>query len=136
MNYSLRSLEAQFLKYQERSVPPGEFVDGVKHPDGVEVSMRYVETLSEADGIEFLCPLCFEKNGGAVGTHIVICWFVGKVRDDVSPKPGRWTPQGTGIDDLRFIPGDPPRAVSVLLTAGCNWHGFVGGYNVTPGHAG
>ena len=32
-----------------------------------------VDALTEADGVWFLCPKCFAANGGAVGTHAVIC---------------------------------------------------------------
>ena len=87
-------------------------------------SMQIVDTLAEADGIMFLCPKCFAENSGNVGTHSVICWFVGKVPDTLNPKPGRWTPQGTGLDDLSFVPS-PGLSHSVLLMSGCNWHGFV-----------
>jgi hypothetical protein len=82
-------------------------------------------TLANAHGVAFLCPKCFKANGGPVGTHMVICWFVGKVPDDATPGPGRWTPAGTGIEDLTFVPGTPPRAKSVQLMSGCRWHGHV-----------
>jgi hypothetical protein len=101
----LQQLEAEFLK---RTAPD---------------SWQHVATLAEADGIVFLCPKCFAANGGNVGTHSVICWFVGKVPDDATPGPGRWTPSGTGLDDLSFIGGS--RSPSVALIGGCNWHGFV-----------
>lgn len=100
----LRDLEARFLKRID------------------DRSMRTDATFAEADGVMFLCPKCFAENNGPVGTHSVICWFVGKVPDDVSPKPGRWNPSGTGLDDLTFV---GPGATSVLLTSGCGWHGFV-----------
>jgi hypothetical protein len=83
-----------------------------------------VDLLAEADGVWFLCPKCYADNGGRIGTHVVICWFVGKVSDDVEPKPGRWTPAGTGLHDLTFVPS-PGRSQSVLLTSGCHWHGHV-----------
>lgn len=85
-----------------------------------------VEALIEADGVRFLCPKCFHANNGEVGTHSVVCWFVGKVSDDVDPKPGRWNPQGD-LDNLTFV---GPGSVSVLLTGGCGWHGLV-----VDGHA-
>jgi hypothetical protein len=97
-------------------------------------SWQTVDILAEASGVIFQCPKCAEgKERGEEdgrrfvrGAHSVICWFVGKVPDDADPKPGRWTPSGTGLDDLTFVPGDPPRAISVLLTGpGCGWHGFV-----------
>jgi hypothetical protein len=86
---------------------------------------RLGDTAADPDGVIFLCPKCFEANGGPTGTHSVICWFVGKVPDDASPKPGRWNPGGPNpksIDALTFV---GPGATSVLLTAGCGWHGFV-----------
>jgi hypothetical protein len=82
-------------------------------------------SLAEADGIMFLCPKCYAANGSSRGTHRVLCWFRGKVPDTLDPKPGRWTPSGTGLSDLTFIPGAPPMAVSVLLTSGCGWHGHI-----------
>src|ERR1700743_1835317 len=100
-------LEAQFMRYEERD-------GGIYH--------AHVETLAEADGIFFLCPKCFAENKGNIGTHGVICWFVGKVPEHAEPKPGRWNPSGSGYDDLTFV---APGAFSVLLTSGCNWHGFV-----------
>lgn len=88
---------------------------------------RYVAGLAEAQGVQFLCPKCFASNAGRVGTHMVRCWFRGRgVSDDEFPKPGRWTPAGSGLDDLTFVPGEPAMPVSVLLTGGgCGWHGFV-----------
>jgi hypothetical protein len=73
-----------------------------------------VDTLAEADGIMHLCHVCFKKNNGPVGTHSMIHWFRGHVPDDLSPGPGRWTPAGTGIDDLSFVPGEPAMAHSIL----------------------
>jgi len=107
----LRDLEAVFLRYEQREE------DGKKHVCYVEV-----DSMADAHGVQFLCPLCFEKNHGNVGTHTIICWFAGMVPLDAAPGPGRWNPRGHGIDDLTFI---PPGAVSVMLTHGCRWHGFV-----------
>ena len=89
-----------------------------------------VDALAEADGVWFLCPKCYAQNGGCVGTHAVICWFVGRVPDDVDPKPGRWTATGTGLSDLTFVPS-VGRSHSVLLTAGCGWHGFIADGNAS-----
>src|SRR6185312_14418234 len=79
-------------------------------------SMSTVATLAEADGVMFACPKCFAANGGGVGTHYVLCWFAGKVPADLDPKPGRWIPSGSTIDDLTLV---GPAAASVLLTGGC-----------------
>lgn len=102
---TLRELDGKFLKLSE---------------DNSQSSI--VDFLSDADGVMFLCPKCFKANKGKVGTHSVICWFVGKVPDEVSPHSGRWNPSGTGLDDLTFV---EPRACSVKLIGGCEWHGFV-----------
>lgn len=104
----LVDLQAQLLRYERRD-------DGVFLP--------HAETLAEAHGISFLCPLCYQKNNGTVGTHSVICWFEDRVPDDAVPGPGRWKPVGTGIEDLSFVPGK--KSNSVLLLSGCAWHGFV-----------
>jgi hypothetical protein len=103
----LRDLEAEFLRYT-----------------GNGTHRRGEIPLAEADGILFICPKCYADLGRREGAHSVLCWFVGRVPDNVLPGPGRWTPTGTGIDDLTFVPS-PGRSHSVALTAGCLWHGFV-----------
>jgi hypothetical protein len=104
---ALRDLEASFLR-----------IVG-------EVSWSEIPKLEDAHGIYFLCPKCFTANGGPRGTHRVICWFRGCVPDELTPKPGRWTPGGRGLDDLTFVPGVPAMAVSVQLQGACWWHGHV-----------
>lgn len=131
-------LEARFISHEVR-VEPKRFVkpeaiaerptgpytdDDIYEKTGPVEYIPAVDTLADADGVMFLCPKCFAENGGPVGTHSVICWFVGKVADDVDPKPGRWTPTGTSLDDLTFVPS-AGRSHSVLLKGACGWHGFV-----------
>lgn len=107
----LAQLEPRFIRHERR--------------DG-KTFHRFVESIAEAQGIIFLCPKCFAKNGGPVGTHSVICWSRSRgVPDDVSPGPGRWALQGSGFEDLTLGADPPNRARSVLLTGGCAWHGFV-----------
>lgn len=90
---------------------------------GPRQHMPIVDDIGEAQGVLFLCPLCFVKNRGEVGTHSVLCWFARSgVPDYVEPLPGRWVPSGSGLDDLTFI---GPAAASVALLGGCRWHGFV-----------
>lgn len=134
----LRQLDGQFLRREVRietwkriksdvfSVKPlGPYTDDeVEEVTGPREVFAYVDTLAEADGISFLCPLCFTNNGGSVGTHSVICWFEDKVPDETFPKPGRWNPVGTSLDDLSFVPGKKSHSV-LLMGDGCNWHGFV-----------
>lgn len=121
----LSELEPHFIRYKTwidtwTRVRP----DGTTHEfTGPREGSEYVDTLAEADGIMFLCPVCFKTNNGSIGTHSVICWFEDKVADDVEPKPGRWYPTGTGIDDLSFIPHN--HSNSVLLLGGCGAHFFI-----------
>jgi hypothetical protein len=80
-----------------------------------------VDSIKDADGIMFLCPMCFEKNKGPVGTHSIICWQP-HVSQDFTPKPGRWEFQGTGYDDLTLVAGSS----SILLQGeGCGAHFFI-----------
>lgn len=81
---------------------------------------RYVSDISEADGVLFLCPVCFQANGGPVGTHRIMCWQP-HVPQTTSPTPGRWAFQGTTFDDLTLVAGSS----SVLLNGGCNAHFFI-----------
>lgn len=133
----LSELEGHFLRRQTRTVTwtrikaevftvkqAGPYTDDeVEEVTGPRAVFVRVNALAEADGVGFLCPKCFAANGGAIGTHQVICWFEGKVPDDAFPGPGRWNPTGTGLDDLTFVPGK--RSQSVALIGGCAWHGFV-----------
>lgn len=110
-------------------------------PEPVRYEFHDVSTVADADQIQFLCPLCYAKNGGSVGTHSVFVTFAGRnVPDeagsrDSDGKPSRWSASGSAIDDLVLTP-------SILLGAkqkpehGCHWHGFVGSNGIPPGHAG
>lgn len=131
----LRELDASFVRREavvdtitrvhtealDRGPPymPDDFFTA---PDVVE-HIVFVENAGDAQGVMFLCPLCYAKNGGPVGTHRVLCWFSRcGVPDFADPRPGRWIPDGDTLDDVTFI---GPAAASVLLTSGCRWHGFV-----------
>lgn len=108
IDFSLRELEARFLRHERRG-------DREYHVE--------VESIRDAQGVIFLCPLCYQANGGPVGTHSVICWN-GTVPLDVAPGPGRWALEGSSIDDLT-VGALPGKTRSVLLTSGCRWHGFI-----------
>lgn len=86
-----------------------------------------VHTLAESDGVMFLCPACFAANGGAVGTHSIICWRP-RVPQTTSPTPGRWEFEGAGIGDLTLVNGSS----SVALTDGCRAHFFVRNGEIVP----
>jgi hypothetical protein len=109
--FRLRELEGKFCKL-------------------IDQGWRHDATFADCDGVSFLCPLCFERNGGAIGTHMVICWKP-SVPAHITPGPGRWDQHGSGLDDLRLVAGSS----SILLQGGCGWHGWVGNNNVPPGYA-
>lgn len=98
---NLTELEPQFLKVESPS------------------SYRHVSEIAQADGICFLCPKCFVKNAGPVGTHSMICWQP-HVPQTVFPTPGRWKFVGTGYADLSL--DNHPGASSVLDEGGCGCH--------------
>lgn len=157
MSYSLRQLEAQLHKtvvLTTNEIETGEgdckghYVwrseDGEKYFWSLtpqRYAMDDVDSVAEADGIMFLCPACFAKNGGAVGTHSVLVSFEGRnVPDGAGSrgdggKPTRWAVSSSSLDDLVLTP-------SILLGSsqpvdqGCHWHGFVGSNGIAPGHAG
>jgi hypothetical protein len=131
----LRDLEARFFQSWIEHHEPGAWVNGVMSPDGVHRYRREVSSLAEAHDIVFLCPLCFQKNGGAKGTHSVLVSFAGREIPDGCGSvgkngPSRWTiVGGSTLDDLQLTP-------SILLGGpGCGWHGFIGSSGVPPGEA-
>lgn len=101
---TLAEIDGQFVKLSRTGEPPEKW------------SFREVDTLSEADGVMFLDPQQFAKQGD-IGTSAVICWFRGKVPDGLRPGPGRWDATGNDINDLTLSP-------SVDLGPG-NWHGHI-----------
>lgn len=149
--YSLRVLEAELQRVVTITTAEtetddhecaGQYVfrddDGNKFmwgPQPERYQFQPVATVAEADHVMFLCPLCFEKNGGPVRTHSVQVTFAGRNVPDAAGtrgkdgKPTRWNVSGTTIDDLVLTP-------SIQLNGGCDWHGFVGSSGIAPGHAG
>lgn len=135
---TLRELEAHFIKHvvgiatehHGKTLP-----DGTTQWGGFEIDeFHRVDTLEEAQGIWFDCPLCFTANNGPVGTHGVQIWFEGRnvperLGFDGEGKKVRWNVSGSSLDDLVLTP-------SILLKSGCNWHGFVGSSGIPPGCAG
>ena len=81
-----------------------------------ETTYRKVDDVAGAQGLSFLCPSCFQDNGGPVGTHSVLAWFAGRgVPADTTPGPGRWAVSGTSLADITLAPSIQTRC----------WHGFV-----------
>lgn len=87
-------------------------------------SMLAVDTIQEAHGVVFLCPVCFLKNNGPVGTHRVVCWARDRGTPAEAAPKARWAMSGSCLDDLTLSP-------SVNLPGGCAWHGFVKNGKVT-----
>ena len=74
--------------------------------------------MAEAQGVMFLCPTCYKKNGGSVGTHSVIVWW----KDPGALLDGNptWNMTGTGLDNLSLSP-----SIDLTKSPGGCWHGFV-----------
>jgi hypothetical protein len=90
------------------------FVEG----DDTEDADLPALTLPDAQGVSFLCPTCFKKNNGPVGTETVLCWFKDRgVPPEVFPGPGRWAASGTSFADLTLSPS--------VNVAHEHWHGYV-----------
>lgn len=98
----------------------GGFPHSVFHP---------VKKLAEADRVKFLCPKCFQENGGAKGTHSIRIDLLGRGTPDEAcnrnrkGEPVRWGFSGKRLADLTLRP-------SILIEGGCRWHGFVEGGKV------
>src|SRR5690349_448163 len=101
----LMELEPKFLK---------------RVPEGGREVWTVVDSITEADGVQFLCPRCFQTNNGARGTHSCLCWQP-HVPREISPGPGRWNLVGTSLDDLTLTAGSS----SIQLNGGCNAHFFI-----------
>ena len=86
-----------------------------------DMNWHRVESLSEADGIIFVCPKCLAETGKRPGVHSIICWNP-SVPQTTQPTPGRWNMLGTGMNDLTLQAGSS----SILLTGpGCGAHFFI-----------
>lgn len=76
------------------------------------------ENLMQADGIIFLCPTCFKKNSGRLGTESVLIWFANRpnVPPLMTPAP-RWNATGNGFDNLTLSPS--------INVENEHWHGWI-----------
>lgn len=97
----IKDLDAQFLKI------------------GADNSLIYVYNIEDAQGIVFLCPKCYLANNGAIGTHSIICWFMGRgVPEELNRESRRWVLEGSSYDNITF--GD-----AGIFSECCKWHGHV-----------
>jgi hypothetical protein len=110
MRVKFTNLEPQWCKYIE------DGVWRVQDEGGESI------TPETADGIMFLHPEQFERNGAAIGTSCVLLWFRGRVPDSATPGPGRWDLINPDFEHFEISP-------SVDLTAGGQypgeWHGWI-----------
>lgn len=90
-----------------------------------QIYLRGVPTIAEAQGIIFLCPVCWTNNKGPIGTHSIMCWSKARgIPDEIWPNHGRWGLNGTSFDDLTLSGEKDPNLPSVLLNTpgGCAAH--------------
>lgn len=86
-------------------------------------------TFKEAQGVFFLCPSCFIKNNGPVGTHALIIPFANRG----APETCCWQASGTDLTDLTLSPSinvHPTPVTKDTLPEFVNelckgWHGFI-----------
>lgn len=130
----LSELKPKFVRYdireEEYSVVDGdqetwrERGSPTKKVIGPRVYVVGVESLAQAHGIWFLCPLCFAANKGEAGTHHCEVTFAGREvpaiagTHDSDGKPVRWSVFGKTFEDLSVTP-------SIQLICGCAWHGYI-----------
>lgn len=116
----LTALSPSFKRYVA-AISDGSTQDGVTRAIGDLIERFYpTDTLAEAHGIWFDCPLCSPDN-----PHGVLCWFpnaplhpatdLGK---NNQKQPVRWSVSGTDYSNLSLSP-------SIQIQGGCNWHGFI-----------
>lgn len=92
--------------------------------DGDKISRIEGVSFDEAQGLWFLCPACFAKNGGNVGTHFVETTFrdrgtlPSQGSHNAKGEPTRWAVAGLNFGNLTLTP-------SVQIVGGCAWHGHV-----------
>lgn len=146
---TLRELEGQLLKcikstsqeQDERGMYVWRDAEGeieMWSPNSERWLFEHVGTVGEAQGISFLCPKSFAKNGGPKGTHSVYIFFKNSpyAGRNTEGKEVRWqVVGGTTIDDLQLSPSIQEQDDAHPEAYRCNWHGFVGSSGVPPGHA-
>lgn len=99
----------------------------VRQDPGQDVRFSRVDTVAEAHGVDFRCPL------PACGHHVRVYFADSGVDPKLEPLP-RWRATGTSLDDLTITPSihlnrdaSPPEPGHEDV---CRWHG-----NVTQGDA-
>lgn len=96
---------------------------------GSESVSEEVHSIAEAEYVMFLCPKCFDANGGAVGTHMIACWRPGAGWPG-KDMGGHWNLEGTSLADLTLTGGSA--SVLVTGTGSCGAHFFVRNGSIIP----
>ena len=126
----LLELIPQFIRYETRPPEP----ESGRDPNDRIHYLIHVESLAGAQGIQFLCPVCFIKNSGPIGTHAIEVSFADKgVVDDEGShnregKPSRWNASGSHYNDLST---QPSILIDPALPACAGWHGYITNGEVT-----
>ena len=130
----LADLEPRFVRYEDR-VEAWERAVGdpatwrergapTETITGPRTYSIFVEPMVEAQGLWLLCPSCFQRNNGSVGTHFIEVTFSDRGAMDhqgshgKDGRPTRWTATGTSLEDLTTTP-------SILIDGDCAWHGYI-----------
>jgi hypothetical protein len=114
----LRELDPQLLYFNKARWTTGEHI------------LQHVDRLQDANGVLFVCPLCFERNDHRrIGVHSVMCWAPSVPLLDELTGPGRWELHGTSVDDLTLVAGSS--SVHLKAPAGCGAHFFVRNGEIT-----
>lgn len=118
MRLRLTTLEPKFIRYETRE--QGEY--------------KVTVPLPEAQGLFLLCPVCFTKNNGPVGTHGIDVTFRDRGAADHQGShnragvPSRWAVSGDSFENLTL---QPSIDISEPDGSGCGWHGHITNGEVT-----
>jgi hypothetical protein len=125
----LIDLKAKLLRYEERlvtiSVCEGDHATwrerGCPTKETTMMQERYVfvDSLAEAQGIQFECPRCCQSSGHRVAVTFDGRGVPGHLGSQArSGVPSRWSASGSGLHDLTLQP-------SIDISHSCGWHGWV-----------
>jgi hypothetical protein len=86
---------------------------------GLENRVLPAETFAEAQGLQFLCPVCSLHRDPKPEDHWIVCWFSNcMVPLQSVVDPGRWQAMGTSFETLTLFP-------TIRAHKGCGWHGRI-----------
>jgi hypothetical protein len=114
----LTELDPQFVCWTQENWPDAQG----------KYCYNQVDSIAEANGVIFLCPLCFVANQRSnIGVHSICCWAPGVPQHEHLVGPGRWSMSGTGYADLTLSASSS----SISVTSGCKAHFFIRNGEIT-----